>query len=141
VTRRVVLDTNVVVAALRSRRGASFRLISEIDSGLFEVCVSVPLVLEYESALFRQTRSLGLSRADVGDFLDYFCAVARRQDIFFLWRPRLRDPGDDMVLEAAVAGGCSHLVTFNLRDFEPGEHLGVRAVTPQRFLRTIGVIP
>jgi putative PIN family toxin of toxin-antitoxin system len=141
VTPRVVLDTNVVVAALRSRRGASFRLISEIDSGRFEVCVSVPLVLEYESALFRQTRSLGLSRSDVGDFLDYFCAVARRQDIFFLWRPRLRDPGDDMVLEAAVAGGCSHLVTFNLRDFEPGEHLGVRAVTPQSFLRTIGVIP
>jgi len=66
--------------------------------------------------------------------------VARRQDIFFLWRPRLRDPSDDMVLEAAVAGGCSQIVTFNLRDFEPGEHLGVRAVTPQTFLRTIGAI-
>ena len=79
------------------------------------------------------------TRRDIGDFLDYFCAVARRQDIFFLWRPRLRDPGDDMVLEAAVAGRCSHLVTFNERDFEPGEHLGVRVVTPQRFLRTIGV--
>lgn len=137
---RVVLDTNVVVAALRSRRGASFRLVSEIDSGRFEVCVSVPLVLEYEAALFRQARSLGLTRSDIADFLDYLCAVARRQHIFFLWRPRLRDPGDDMVLEAAVAGGCSRIVTFNLRDFEPGEHLGVRAVTPQTLLRTIGVV-
>jgi len=137
---RVVLDTNVIVAALRSRRGASFRLVSEIDSGHFEVCVSVPLVLEYEAALVRQGRALGLTRSDIGDFLDYFCAVARRQDIFFLWRPRLRDPGDDMVLEAAVAGGCSHAVTFDQRDFEPGEHLGVRAVTPRDLLRTIGVI-
>jgi len=140
VTVRVVLDTNVIVAALRSRRGASFRLVSEIDSGHFEVCVSVPLVLEYEAALVRQGRALGLTRSDIGDFLDYFCAVARRQDIFFLWRPRLRDPGDDMVLEAAVAGGCSHAVTFDQRDFEPGEHLGVRAVTPRDLLRTIGVI-
>ena len=139
-TPRVVLDTNVLVAGLRSRRGASFRLISEIDTGRFEVCVSVPLVLEYEAALVRHARSLGLSRSDLGDFLDYLCAVARRQDIFFLWRPRLRDPGDDMVLEAAVAGGCSHLVTFNLRDFETGDVLGVRAVTPQSFLRIIGVI-
>ena len=138
--RLFVLDTNVIVAALRSRRGASFRLVSEIGSDRFEVCVSVPLVLEYEAALVRQGRALGLSRGDIGDFLDYFCAVARRQDIFFLWRPRLRDPGDDMVLEAAVAGGCTHVVTFNQRDFEPGEHFGVRAVTPQAFLRTVGVI-
>jgi len=93
----------VLVAALRSSRGASFRLVSEIDSGRFEVCVSVPLVLEYEAALFRHTRSLGLSRRDVSDFLDYMCSVARRQPIFFLWRPQLRDPRDDMVLEAAVA--------------------------------------
>jgi putative PIN family toxin of toxin-antitoxin system len=136
----VVIDTNVIVAALRSRRGASYRLVSEIDSGRFEVCVSVPLILEYEAVLVRQSRALGLNRSDIGDFLDYFCAVARRQDIFYLWRPRLRDASDDMVLEVAVAGGCSHLVTFNQRDFEPGEHLGVRAVTPQGFLRTIGVI-
>ncbi|HEX9640932.1 MAG TPA: putative toxin-antitoxin system toxin component, PIN family [Candidatus Krumholzibacteria bacterium] len=137
---RVVLDTNVVVSALRSRRGASFRLMSELDSGRFEVCVSVPLVVEYEAALMRQARTLGLSRREIGDFLDYFCSVARRQAIFFLWRPRLRDPGDDMVLEAAVAGGCGYIVTFNQRDFEPGVHLGVRAVTPQTFLRKIGVI-
>ena len=139
-TPRVVLDTNVLVAALRSNRGASFRLVSEIDSGRFEICVSVPLVLEYEAALSRQARSLGLSRREVSDFLDYVCSVARRQPIFFLWRPRLRDPGDDMVLEAAVAGGCRYIVTFNKRDFESGQPLPVRLVTPWEFLHTIGVL-
>lgn len=136
---RVVLDTNVVVAALRSSRGASFRLISEIDSGHFEICVSVPLVLEYEAVLVRQARSLGLARRDVSDFLDYVCSVARRQPIFFLWRPRLKDPGDDMVLEAAVAAGARYIVTFNKRDFESGHPLPVRLATPQEFLHIIGV--
>jgi putative PIN family toxin of toxin-antitoxin system len=137
---RVVLDTNVLVAALRSNRGASFRLVSKIDSGRFEVCVSVPLVLEYEAVLSRQARSLGLTRRDVSDFLEYLCSVARRQPIFFLWRPRLRDPRDDMVLEAAVAAGCRYVVTFNKRDFESGDPLPVRVVTPREFLHTIGVL-
>ena len=137
---RIVIDTNVLVAALRSNRGASFRLVSEIDSGRFEMCVSVPLVLEYEAVLFRQARALGLSRRDVSDFLDYLCSVARRQPIFFLWRPRLRDPGDDMVLEAAVAASCRYIVTFNKRDFESGHPLPVRLATPQEFLQTIGVL-
>ena len=137
---RVVIDTNVLVSALRSNRGASFRLLSEIDSGRSEICVSVPLVLEYEAALFRQARSLGLSRRDASDVLDYVCSVARRQSIFFLWRPQLRDPGDDMVLEAAVAAGCRYIVTFNKRDFESSRPFPVRVVTPQEFLKTIGVL-
>lgn len=137
---RVVLDTNVLVAALRSHRGASFRLLSEVDSGLFEVCLSVPLVLEYEAVLFRQARALGLSRTDIGDVLDYICSVARRQSIFFLWRPQLRDPSDDMVLELAVAAGCRFIVTFNTRDFGSARSFSLRVLTPREFLKTIGVI-
>lgn len=140
VAPRVVLDAHVLVSALRSNRGASFRLLSEIDSGRFEICVSVPLVVEYEAALRRHARSLGLSRRDVSDVLDYICSVARRQAIFFLWRPQLPDPGDDMVLEAAVAGGCRYVVTFDTRDFESPRSFGVKAVTPREFLRLIGVI-
>lgn len=136
---RIVIDTNVLVAALRSNRGASFRLITEIDSGHFEICVSVPLVLEYEAALVRQARSFSFTRRDISDFLDYLCSVARRQPIFFLWRPRLKDPGDDMVLEAAVAAGARYIVTFNKRDFESGHPLPVRLATPQEFLQTIEV--
>lgn len=141
VAPRIVLDTNVLVAALRSNRGASFRLLSEIDSGAFEICVSVPLILEYEAVLFRHCRSLGLSRRDVTDILDYVCSVAHRQSIFFLWRPQLRDPRDDMVLEAAVAAGCRYIVTFNQRDFESSSLFSIRAVTPRQFLLAIGVLP
>lgn len=137
---RIVLDTNVVVSALRSNRGASFRLLSEIDSGRFEICLSVPLVLEYEAVLFRQARALGLTRRDVGDVLDYLCSVAQLQSIFFLWRPQLRDPSDDMVLEVAVAAGCRYIVTFNTRDFGSGRAFALRVVTPREFLQAIEVI-
>ena len=135
---RVVLDTNVIVAALRSNRGASFRVLSNVDSGSFEICLSVPLVLEYEAALHRDARSFGLTRRDVTDVLDDLCAIAHRQPIFFLWRPQLRDPQDDMVLELAVAAGCRFLVTFNTRDFDSADSFGVRVVTPHQFLQAIG---
>jgi putative PIN family toxin of toxin-antitoxin system len=137
---RVVLDTNVLVAGLRSRQGASFKLLSEIGHGKFEIALSVPLVLEYEDALLRHASATGLSRRDVDVVLDYFCSVAHLQTIFFLWRPLLPDPKDDLVLELAVAAGCRTVVTFNVRDFRGGESLGVSAVPPGTFLKGIGVL-
>lgn len=97
-------------------------------------------MLEYEAALFRQARSLALSRRDVNDLLDYLCSVAHQQSIFFLWRPRLQDANDDMVLEAAVAGGCRYIVTFNKRDFGATRTFSLRVVTPREFLHAIGVV-
>jgi len=137
---RVVLDTNVVVAGLRSRRGASFRLLAEVGRGKFEIALSVPLVLEYEDALLRHGSVTGLSRADVDSVLDYFCSVGHLQSIFFLWRPLLPDPKDDLVLEPAVAAGCKTVVTFNIRDFRGAEGLGVSAQRPGDFLKAIGVL-
>ena len=137
---RVVLDTNVLVAGLRSRRGASFQLLSEIGRGKFEIALSVPLVLEYEDALLRHASVTGLSRRNVDVVLDYYCSVAHLQTIFFLWRPLLPDPKDDLVLELAVAAGCRTVVTYNLRDFRGAESLGVSAVRPGTFLKTIGVL-
>jgi predicted nucleic acid-binding protein len=137
---RIVVDTNVLVAGLRSRQGASFRLLSEIGRGKFEIALSVPLVLEYEDALLRHASVTGLSRRDVDVVLDYYCSVAHLQTIFFLWRPLLPDPKDDLVLELAVAAGCHTVVTFNVRDFRGGEGLGVSALRPGPFLKTIGVL-
>jgi putative PIN family toxin of toxin-antitoxin system len=135
--RGVVLDTNVMVVALRSRRGASYQLLSLLGEGRFEIAVSVPLVLEYEDVLTRRDLEGPYSRQDIEDLLDFLCQVAHRQRIFFLWRPCLPDPKDDMVLELAVAAGCEAIVTFNARDFVGAERLGIRIDTPGSFLRIL----
>lgn len=100
--------------------------------------VSVALVLEYEEVLLRQRSEVGLAEQDIGDILDYVCSVGGRQEIFFLWRPYLRDPKDDMVLELAVAAGCDAVVTFNRADFRGIERFGLRTLTPREFLVEIG---
>ena len=137
----IVLDTNVLIAGLRSRNGASFRLLSLIGDAEFELNVSVPLVLEYEEVTKREARALGLTHAEIEDVLDYLCAVAVHREIYFLWRPVLRDAADDMVLEVAVEAGCDFVVTHNVRDFAGAERFGVRVVTPAEFLTRIGVVP
>src|SRR5258708_37034402 len=101
----IVLDTNVLEAAMRSRRGAAFGVLSRVGSGLFEIAVSVALVLEYEDVLMRQAGETSRPSTVVNDLIDYLCSVAKRQSIFFLWRPFLGDPDDDMILELAVAAG------------------------------------
>jgi putative PIN family toxin of toxin-antitoxin system len=133
----VVFDTSVLVAAWRSRRGASFELVSRLGGSQFDVVVSVPLAIEYESAISR-SRVAGLSREDAKIFVDYVCSVARHQNIFFLWRPLLRDSNDDMVAEVAVASEADTIVTHNVRDFVGVEKFGVRVMTPGEFLQKIG---
>ncbi len=134
----VVLDTNVVVAGLQSRRGASFQLLKRIDEGTFRINLSVPLVLEYEEVLKRRSRQLGLTHRDIDAVLDYLCTVGVHRSIFFLWRPMLRDPRDDMVLELAVEAQCEAIVTFNRRDFAPATGFAIRLLTPGAMLQTLG---
>jgi putative PIN family toxin of toxin-antitoxin system len=137
---QIVIDTNILVAGLRSQRGASFRLLQLVGTGLFEINLSVPLVLEYEEVLQRELPNLSVSQQAVDDILDYHCAVANQHRIFFLWRPFLPDPEDDMVLELAVKAGCDYIVTFNKRDFRGIGQFNLKAVEPVEFLRTIGVV-
>ncbi len=130
-----MLDTNVLVAALRSRRGASFALLELVGTGAFDVVLSVPLVLEYEDAALRGR--LALSAKDIAAVIDYLCAVAIHQPIYFLWRPFVADPKDDMVAEVAFGSSADFLVTHNLRDFRRMPELGVAVITPAVFLRKI----
>ncbi len=125
-TKQVVLDTNVLVAGLRSRRGASFKLLSILGKRSdIQIHLSVPLVLEYEATLLAQRAALGLSVEDIDSVLDYLCSIASHQEIYYLWRPFLRDPKDDMVLEVAVAAGCETIVSYNKQDFVGSERFGV----------------
>ena len=129
---RVVLDTDVVVAGLRSSRGASREWLRAVLRGEAVAVLSVPLVLQYEAVLLRPATlaAIGGSRQRVGRFLDVLCAVGLAVETSFLWRPMLRDPDDEMVLEAAVHGRVDRLLTFNLRDFAGSDRLGVAAARP-----------
>ena len=138
---RVVLDTNVWVSALRSRRGASYRLLSLIGAGRFEFALSTALVLEYEDAAKRQLDELVFTEAEVDRLLDILCAQAVQSRVFFLWRPVLPDPGDDFVLELAVAGSAEWIVTYNKRDFAGAERFGIRVGDAKEFLQIIGEVP
>ena len=135
----VVLDTNVVVSALRSQRGASFQVLTAVGGESFDIAISVPIVLEYEAALVAQ-RVPGITERDVRIALDYLCEVGLEQQVFFLWRPTLRDPNDDMVLELAVAAGCSAIVTYNIRDFRGTERFGIEVWSPADLLRKVGFL-
>lgn len=127
----------MLVAAWKSRNGASFALLKELRDATFEIAVSVPLVMEYEEVLLRLLPP-GMHASDVEHFVDYLCKVAIRQTIFFLWRPFLRDPQDDMVVEVAIAAQCDGIVTHNVRDFRGVEQLGLRLLTPGEFLMIVG---
>ena len=133
---KVVLDTNVLVAGLRSRRGESFQLLQGLTSKQFDLYLTVPLAMEYEDVLHRPGL-LPLPVASIDAVLDMVCAVAFKQDVHFLWRPQLRDPSDELVLEAAVNASADFLITHNLRDFVASARFALQVVTPGRFLKLL----
>lgn len=135
---RVVLDTNVLVAAARSRLGASFALVSSIPAPEFEPCLSVGLYAEWQDVLTRpENLPPGQLAEDTLGFLRYLAGQCHLQEIHFLWRPFLRDADDDMLLELALAAGCRHIITHNVKDFAGSEQLGVAARSPREFLSLI----
>ena len=135
---QIVIDTNVWVSALRSKQGASYRLFSIIDDPRFKVNVSVPLIWEYEEAALRLLGKIPLTERDIDDLLDYLCRISHHREIFYLWRPFLSDPDDDMILELAVAAECDYIITYNARDFLGSRRFGIHTLTPGEFLRKIG---
>jgi putative PIN family toxin of toxin-antitoxin system len=137
---QIVVDTNVFVTALRSQFGASFNLFSLVDAGIFQLNLSVPLVLEYEAVAKRMIGEIALNEQDIDNILDFVIYKSNRWSIFYLWRPQLKDPGDDMVLELAVTANCDYIITYNVNGFKGIEKYGIEAITPKASLETIGEI-
>jgi putative PIN family toxin of toxin-antitoxin system len=138
---QIVIDTNVIVAAILSQRGASHRLLRLVGDQRWRMNLSVSLALEYEQTLKRICAGGPLTDHDIDGILEFLCAHATRRPIFFLWRPLLPDPKDHHVLELAVASRADFIVTFNAKDFSGAERFGIGVVAPGRFLAIIGEKP
>jgi predicted nucleic acid-binding protein len=137
---RLVLDTDVVVAAMRSPTGASAAILRAVRRGAPTLLLSVPLALEYEAICSEAEHRLGsgLSEEEVDIFLTAVIAMAEPVMTHFLWRPQLRDAGDEMVLEAAVNGGADALVTFNVRDFGAAPaRFGIELLLPREAIARV----
>lgn len=139
-TVRVVLDTDVIVAALRSPRGASAAILVAALEGAVTLIANVPLVIEYEATCSRPEHQIaaGLSEVEVWQFLDELAALIEPVETYFLWRPRLNDPADEMVLEAAVNGHAPIIVTFNAKDYGMAPRLfGIEVLKPSELLKRL----
>jgi putative PIN family toxin of toxin-antitoxin system len=134
------LDTDAIVAAMRSPTGASAAIIRKARRGKIALLLSVPLAMEYEAVCVRPEHQLaaGLSEQEVRIFVDAVIAIAEPVKIHYLWRPQLRDPSDEMVLEAAVNGRANLLITFNVRDYGTAPaRFGIEVMTPREAVERI----
>jgi putative PIN family toxin of toxin-antitoxin system len=139
---RVVLDTSVLVAGLRSGLGASSRLLGLLADGIVIPLVSTPLYFEYEDVLKRpeQLHAMAMTTTDVDGFLSAFASASEPVEIRYRWRPQVRDPSDEMVLEAAINGRAAALVTHNVRDFAAaGNQFGIPVIRPGEALKRCGI--
>jgi len=135
---RVVIDTNVLVAAMRSKTGASKKLITLLPSDSFEPAMSVALYLEYLDVMTREGNiPPGLTDEEMVQFVREILSYSHKQGIYFKWRPALKDADDDFVLELAIASQSEYIITFNEKDFRNIELFGIEAISPSSFLKLL----
>ena len=137
---QIIIDTNVLVAALRSRCGASFKLLSVLRGGKFAIHLSVALVCEYEDVLKRENIGINLSTEEIDKLLDILCLLGEKHQIWYLWRPLLEDAKDEFIAELAINARVDAIVTHNVRHFKNIRKFGIEVLTPNEFLHLIGEI-
>jgi len=131
---KLTIDTNILVAATRNRHGPSFALMQLVRRGSVAMCCSPALFLEYEDVLKRpkQLAASGLLASDVDAILNELAGLISPVTTHYQWRPQLRDPSDEMVLEAAANAQADAIVTYNLRDFHPAKLFGIPVLNPEQ---------
>jgi predicted nucleic acid-binding protein len=134
----VTIDSNVLVAAVRSTLGWSYKLVRDIGvDPRWQACVTVPLLHEYAEQICKAGHTPEWSPENREDFLDYICASSECFEVHYLWRPLLADEDDHLVLEAAMASSSPVIVTFNKRDLAPAEKMGISLMTPKEFMLSL----
>ncbi len=136
-TMKIVMDTNILFAGLYSKNGASFKVLEYLSAGVLQLTLSTPLLFEYEDVLKRHQALLNVDGAEIEAILDSLCAFAQYQKVYFLWRPYLPDPKDDLVLELAVASKTPTIVTHNIKDFVGVEKFGIETIPPKTLLERL----
>ena len=133
----IILDTNILFSGLYSSKGASFKVLKLIESKIIKPVISTTLLFEYEDILRRKQEELILLNSEIDSILDNICGFSSFQKIYFLWRPCLKDPKDDHVLEVAVASKTKVIITYNHKDFIGADKFGVKVISPKTLLETL----
>ena len=134
---KIIIDTNVLVSGLQSTKGYSNKLLNLLPDDRFTIAVSVPLILEYEAQLKKHLPKDVYTDEDIDNIINFICKISRETKIYYLWRPYLRDPYDDHILELAIASGSEYIVTFNKKDFTNLDEYGIQIVSPKEFVSVL----
>lgn len=138
-TYQIIIDTNVLVAALCSKQGASFQLLKLLMDGdeRLQINVSTALILEYEAVLKREIHRQGKDISIIDKFIDDIVSIANRYSIYYLLRPYLKDADDDFILELAFSSSVDYIVTYNTDNFARAKMFGVDVITPTKFYKIL----
>jgi len=134
---RAILDTNVLVAGLRSRRGAAHEILRRLARRQWTIVLSNNVLTEYQEVLHREQRALPYTHEEIERLLDGLCLAAEKKRLRSRWWPVLSDPDDEMMVHLAVEGRVEYVVTHNVRHLQPAGRFGVSVVTPAEFLREL----
>lgn len=131
------MDTNILVAAFRSRRGASFELFRRLRLAKWTAVLSNHLLFEYEEVLKREAGRLALSNSDVDQVLNAICARSETWSLSYSWQPILSDPDDEPLVQLASESACRLITTHNIRHLVPATKLGIEILKPAEFLTRV----
>lgn len=137
---KIVIDTNVFISSLKFRNGASFKLLYKTSRKKYQQNISSTLIFEYESVAKRSDMNLQLSHKQIDTIIDMLCNWSNHCQVYFLWRPFLKDAKDDFVLELAIESNSQYIITYNIKDFKGVDKFNIKAITPKEFLSLIGEI-
>lgn len=137
---QIVIDTNVILAGLKSNKGASYKLLTILNDQRFQINISTTLIFEYEEILKREQQQIRLDNEDIEDIINEICHLANHHQLFYIWRPLAKDKDDDFLIDLAFKCQAQFIISYNQKDLQPVEKFGILILTPKQFLELLGEI-